>query len=48
MTWGEFKKLVEERGIVDDDKIWYIDISYPEEAGEIIVSNSKTHGVAVS
>ncbi len=29
MTWGEFKKLVEEAGVKETDTIWYIDISYP-------------------
>lgn len=31
MTWGEFKKAVEEKGARDSDKIWYIDISFPRE-----------------
>lgn len=31
MTWSEFKKLVEEKGVKDDMTIWYIDVSYPHE-----------------
>lgn len=30
MTWGEFKRLVEEKGLTDDSRIWYIDVSFPE------------------
>ncbi len=30
MTWGDFKKLVDETdGVTDDVAIWYIDISSP-------------------
>jgi hypothetical protein len=25
MTWAEFKKIVEDAGVKDDDDIWYID-----------------------
>lgn len=31
ITWGEFKKVLEERGITDDMKIWYIDVSFPDK-----------------
>lgn len=29
MTWGEFKKAVEERDVNDDTKVMYIDWSEP-------------------
>jgi len=28
MTWGEFKKAVEELGVKDDDDIRYVDTSF--------------------
>lgn len=30
MTWKEFKEAVEAAGVSDNDKIWYIDVSYPD------------------
>jgi len=29
MNWGEFKKLVEAKGVTDDMEIWYIDVHNP-------------------
>jgi hypothetical protein len=34
-TWGEFKRLVEEQGVRDEDEIFFIDV-YPDN--EIIVN----------
>lgn len=31
MTWLEFKKKAEELGVKDDDKVWYIDISFDDD-----------------
>jgi hypothetical protein len=31
MTWGEFKKAVEEGGVTDEMEIWFIDVSFPYE-----------------
>lgn len=28
MTWAEFKKQMEDAGITDDMKMWYIDVSF--------------------
>lgn len=28
MTWGEFKKLVKEKGVLDTDELSYIDTSF--------------------
>jgi len=30
LKWSEFKKLIESKGVKDDDQIWYIDISFNE------------------
>ena len=30
MTWGEFKEAVEEGGVTDEMKIWFIDIHLPD------------------
>lgn len=30
MKWGEFKKIVEKKGVTNDMEIWYIDLSLPE------------------
>lgn len=30
MTWGEFKKWMEEKGVTDEDKIRYMDFYFPE------------------
>jgi hypothetical protein len=27
MTWGLFKKVIEERGVTDDTEIFYIDVA---------------------
>lgn len=29
MTWGEFKKILEDKGVTDAHTIDYIDVSYP-------------------
>lgn len=31
LTWKEFKELAEKKGVTDDMKIDYIDISYPTD-----------------
>jgi len=31
MTWAELKEAIEKAGVKDDDKIWYIDICFPEQ-----------------
>jgi hypothetical protein len=31
MTWGEFKKRVENLGVTDDSRISYIDVSSPPD-----------------
>lgn len=37
MTWKQFKEAVDrqlsENGISEDEEIWYIDISFPQEDG---------------
>lgn len=48
MTWGEFKKQVEDAGVKDDDVLDYIDVSLYDPAswmnvrrndlGEVIIS----------
>ena len=30
LKWSEFKKLIESKGVKDDDQIWYIGISFNE------------------
>lgn len=35
MTWGEFKKLVSEK-VIDDARIFFIDVQYPTEANLLI------------
>lgn len=29
MTWGEFKELVESKGVKEEDIIWVVDITWP-------------------
>ena len=29
MTWGELKKLIEEKGVKDDEVIWLINVCEP-------------------
>ena len=31
MTWAELKEAIEKAGVKDDDEIWYIDVSFPEQ-----------------
>lgn len=38
MTWKEFKAEMEAKGVKEDSKIDYIDISYPPSNAELEVS----------
>lgn len=31
MTWDELKEAISKAGVKDDDEIWYIDVSFPEQ-----------------
>ena len=47
MTWGEFKQLMTERGVCDDDVIEYIDavlLDGPELRVERYISTAKPEG----
>ena len=46
MTWGDFKAYLEKNGIKDDDEIWYIDISFPEEK-DLTIGRDDDHGFCV-
>lgn len=48
MTWGQFKKLLEEAGIQDDMAIWYIDVSYPRDLRINLPASAKTLGFTVT
>jgi len=49
MTWGEFKKLVDEtEGMSDEEELWYIDVHFPDFTDVSILVNDNACGVAIS
>lgn len=46
MTWKELKEWLNEH-IKDDEKIWYIDISFPDSK-DLVVSRGKSLGISVT
>ena len=37
MTWGEFKKALEDAGVTDDCEIFYIDVHMPDTTDELCI-----------
>lgn len=54
MTWAEFKALIDkqlaEKGIPEDTKLWYIDISFPstDHEGKTPDVENNELGIAIS
>lgn len=47
MTWEEFKKHLEEKGVKDDDEIWYIDVSFPIKRDIVVERDELELGIKV-
>lgn len=46
LTWGEFKKFLDERGVKDDEPLFHINVSYPK-ANLLMVYIDKDRGLVV-
>jgi hypothetical protein len=48
MTWGQFKRHVEQHGVKDNERIWYMDFSFPDHGhNKPSVGRGDTVGVVV-
>ena len=46
-TWGTIKKYLEDSGIHDNMKIWYLDINVESES-DIIINTSEEKGAEIT
>lgn len=46
-TWRTLKKYLEDSGIQDSDKIWYIDINIESER-DIIINTGEKRGIEIT